>query len=147
MGYHEDVGFHRAPHPAGSQRILVAEDDEQTRELAVGAFVEDGHDVFELRGGDELAECLLVAGPGMLAPAAGGAAPLHVALLHPAGLTSPYWWVGAPLVVAGLAGLLRKGGSWLLASCGLLAPTSSSSSRSLMKQSSPTVIRFAVLGG
>jgi DNA-binding response OmpR family regulator len=58
MGDHEGAGFRSAYRHTGSQRILVAEDDEETRELAIGAFVEDGHEVFGLKGGDELAECL-----------------------------------------------------------------------------------------
>jgi CheY-like chemotaxis protein len=50
--------FRRAPLAARSQRILVAEEDEETRELVVGAFVDEGHDVFGLEGEAELAECL-----------------------------------------------------------------------------------------
>ncbi len=34
-----------------------------------------------------------------------------------------YLWLTVPLLVAGAAGLLRRGGSWLLAACGLLALT------------------------
>lgn len=48
----------RATLVARPQRILVAEDDEETRDLVVRAFVEDGHDVFGLEGETELAECL-----------------------------------------------------------------------------------------
>jgi GT2 family glycosyltransferase len=64
---------------------------------------------------------LLFAGPGLLDPFDQRSAPLHLALLHPGGPGATYWWLTAPLLAVGLAGLLRKGGSWLLASCGLLA--------------------------
>lgn len=45
---------------APSQRILVAEDDEETRELVVTAFVEDGHDVYALDGELALGESLSI---------------------------------------------------------------------------------------
>jgi CheY-like chemotaxis protein len=63
------VGSRPASRRAGSQRILVAEDDAQTREMVVGAFVEDDHEVFGLESGDDLAECLtLVARHSLRAP-------------------------------------------------------------------------------
>jgi GT2 family glycosyltransferase len=65
---------------------------------------------------------LFLSGPGILTPSGAGK-PLEIALLHPAGAAGGYLWLSVPLLVAGLAGLLRKGGSWLLASCGLLALT------------------------
>jgi DNA-binding response OmpR family regulator len=40
------------------QRVLVAEDDAETRDLVVTAFAAEGHDVFGLRGEAELVECL-----------------------------------------------------------------------------------------
>jgi CheY-like chemotaxis protein len=45
---------------APSQRILVAEDDEETRELVVTTFVEDGHDVYALDGELALGEALSI---------------------------------------------------------------------------------------
>jgi GT2 family glycosyltransferase len=65
---------------------------------------------------------LLLVGPGLLTPAGPGH-PVEIALLHPAGAAGSYLWLSVPLLLAGLAGLLRRGGSWLLASCGLLALT------------------------
>ena len=58
------------PHPsvrrttlAGSpQRILVAEDDDETRDLVVTAFVADGHEVYGLDGEAALTECLEIIG-------------------------------------------------------------------------------------
>jgi CheY-like chemotaxis protein len=43
-----------------SKRILVAEGDEETRELVVTAFVEDGHDVYALDGELALGESLSI---------------------------------------------------------------------------------------
>jgi CheY-like chemotaxis protein len=55
--------------PGPSQRILVAEDDDETRDLVATAFVEDGHDVYELDGEAALAECLeIIAGYSLRAP-------------------------------------------------------------------------------
>jgi DNA-binding response OmpR family regulator len=45
---------------APSRRILVAENDEETRELVVTAFVEDGHDVYALDGELALGESLSI---------------------------------------------------------------------------------------
>ncbi len=59
----------------------------------------------------------LLAGPGLLTTTGGGR-PVDLLLLHPAG--GSYLWLSVPLLVAGAAGLLRRGGSWLLAGCGLL---------------------------
>lgn len=64
---------------------------------------------------------LLLGGPGLLAPAGGAAAPWQVALFHPGGPGATYVLLGAPLLLVGLAGLLRAGGSWLLVACGALA--------------------------
>ena len=47
------VGSRPARRRTGSQRILVAEDDVQTREQVVDAFVEDDHEVFGLESGDD----------------------------------------------------------------------------------------------
>lgn len=44
--------------PGPPQRILVAEEDDETRELVVSAFLEDGWDVYGLDGEVALAECL-----------------------------------------------------------------------------------------
>ncbi len=63
---------------------------------------------------------LLFVGPGLLTPA-GPEHPVEIALLHPAGTAGGYLWLTVPLLAAGAAGLLRRGGSWLLAACGLLA--------------------------
>jgi DNA-binding response OmpR family regulator len=52
------VPARRASLTARCQRVLVAEDDEETRDLAVTAFAGDGHDVFGLKGEAELVECL-----------------------------------------------------------------------------------------
>src|ERR1035438_4447896 len=41
-----------------SPRVLVAEDDEETRDMVVTAFVEDGYDVYGLDGEEGLTECL-----------------------------------------------------------------------------------------
>ena len=49
----------RRPAPA-SQRILVAEDDDETRDLVVTAFVEEGHDVYALDGEAALGETLSI---------------------------------------------------------------------------------------
>jgi CheY-like chemotaxis protein len=48
------------PHitPGPAQRILVADDDDETRDLVVTAFVEDGCDVYGLDGEVALTECL-----------------------------------------------------------------------------------------
>jgi DNA-binding response OmpR family regulator len=63
------VGSRPSLRRTGSQRILVAEDDAQTREQVVDAFVEDDHEVFGLESGDDLAECLaLVARHFLRAP-------------------------------------------------------------------------------
>jgi DNA-binding response OmpR family regulator len=43
---------------AAAQRILVAEDDEETRDVVVTAFLEEGHDVYGLDGEAGLTECL-----------------------------------------------------------------------------------------
>jgi DNA-binding response OmpR family regulator len=43
-----------------SRRILVAEDDEETRRMVVTAFVEDGHDVYGLDGEVALGETLSI---------------------------------------------------------------------------------------
>ena len=42
------------------RRVLVADDDEETRELVVTAFVEDGHDVYALDGEGALNEALSI---------------------------------------------------------------------------------------
>jgi DNA-binding response OmpR family regulator len=48
----------RTTKPGPAQRILVAEDDDETRDLVVTAFVEDGCDVYGLDGEAALTECL-----------------------------------------------------------------------------------------
>jgi GT2 family glycosyltransferase len=63
---------------------------------------------------------LFLAGPGLLAPAGSAPDPLHLALLHPGGAGTTYAVLSVPLLLVGLAGLFRRGPSWLLASCGLL---------------------------
>lgn len=66
---------------------------------------------------------LFLTGPGLLEPAASTAAPLAIAALHPGGPGSTYAFLGAPLLLVGLAGLFRRGGSWLLVACGALGLT------------------------
>ncbi len=41
-----------------TQRVLVAADDEDTREMVVSALIEDGHEVVGVEGGIQFAECL-----------------------------------------------------------------------------------------
>jgi GT2 family glycosyltransferase len=66
---------------------------------------------------------LLFAGPGLLQRAGGPATPFEIALLHPGGPGATYVLLSAPLLMVGVAGLFRRGGSWLLAGCGALALT------------------------
>jgi CheY-like chemotaxis protein len=44
--------------PPSTQRVLVSEPDEETRDLVTTTFVEDGHDVYGLDGEVSLSECL-----------------------------------------------------------------------------------------
>ncbi len=62
----------------------------------------------------------LFTGPGLLVPSGAGH-PLDLALLHPGGPGVGSAWLAAPLLLVGVAGLFRRGGSALLASAGLLA--------------------------
>ncbi len=64
---------------------------------------------------------LLFAGPGLLVPSGGSATPYEIALLHPGGPGATYVLLSAPLLLVGVAGLFRRGGSWLLGACGALA--------------------------
>jgi GT2 family glycosyltransferase len=66
---------------------------------------------------------LFLTGPGLLARAGGASTPFEVALLHPGGPGGTYVLLSAPVLLAGLAGIFRRGGSWLLASCAMLAVT------------------------
>jgi hypothetical protein len=66
---------------------------------------------------------LFLSGPGLLAPAGGSSSALSVALLHPGGPGATYAVLGAPLLLVGLAGLFRRGGSWLLVACGAVGLT------------------------
>jgi GT2 family glycosyltransferase len=65
---------------------------------------------------------LFFTGPGLLTTSGAGQS-LEIALLHPAGSGGTYLWLTVPLLLAGSVGLLRRGGSALLAACGLLALT------------------------
>jgi DNA-binding response OmpR family regulator len=48
------------------KRILVADEDDEFRDVVVAALVEDGHDVVALRDGAELTECLEAIGEASL---------------------------------------------------------------------------------
>jgi CheY-like chemotaxis protein len=59
----------RSAIPSTLQRVLVADNDDETRDLVVTAFVEDGHDVFGLDGEADLAESLeIIARHSLRAP-------------------------------------------------------------------------------
>ena len=65
---------------------------------------------------------LLLTGPGLAAEIGTTAAPWQLALLHPTASSLPALAVSAPLVLAGLAGLLRRqGASWAMTVLGLAA--------------------------
>jgi DNA-binding response OmpR family regulator len=51
-----------------AQRVLVAEDDEGTREFLVTGLVEDGYDVIGVEDGAQLAECLEIIARDSLRP-------------------------------------------------------------------------------
>lgn len=54
--------------PGPSQRIFVAEQDEETLDLIVSAFVEDGWDAYGMDGETALAECLEIIAHHALRP-------------------------------------------------------------------------------
>jgi DNA-binding response OmpR family regulator len=107
------------------ERILVAEDDEGTRELVVRAFVEDGHDVYTLDGEVALGESLSIVtrdslrAPDLIAVGVGMAWHSGIDLvdeIRSAGWTTPIvlmtWFVPrnlrARLEMAGSAALVAK---------------------------------------
>jgi DNA-binding response OmpR family regulator len=108
-----------------AQRILVAEDDEDTRELVVTAFVEDGHDVYAMDGEVALGESLSIItrhslrAPDLIAVGVGMAWHSGIDLvddIRRAGWTTPVvlttWFVPrnlrARLEMAGSAALVAK---------------------------------------